>query len=156
MGADMTTWRIETNEKKNIYTRQVMVVSDDSPVAAGKTFYIDEWYRWGYVVIEQNEKPLQNDDPYKFPLDVTEFEVVDQSFDDGVSLQIEFEDDWLEDERLWIESMYEEEGWAAFDERGIYMEDVETQFYGPVDITCVDDTPTPDPEPIPPGTGWPF
>lgn len=147
-------WEVKTAEKKNVFQRTHFVVPADSDVAAGKTFYMDEWYRWGRCVIRSDDKPIVDEDHYKYPLDLGDYDVDDQECDDGCSLQFVFEEDdgWTEEEMQFIEELWNQDSWTAFEEYGIMSDDCETQYYGPLEIVCIDDTPEPE---QPKGT-WPF
>jgi hypothetical protein len=132
-------------------------VPDDSEIAAGKKFYMDEMYRWGHCIVRSDEKPAHHPtDPYGLPFELNDYEIEDQECDDGCSLDFEFEDEdeWTEEERAYIEDLWEEGQWSAFEDNEIYMDDHETQYVGPLEVTCVDETP--EPETPKPTNGWPF
>ena len=151
-------WEIRPEEKKCVYMRTTYYVSDDSEIAAGKKFYMDEMYRWGRCVVRSDEKPTYNtEDPYGIPFELSDYEIDDQESDDGCSLDFAFDEDdeWTEEEKAYIEELWEQDQWSAFDENEIYADDCDTQYYGPLEITCVDDTPEPAETPKPTG-GWPF
>lgn len=148
-------WEVRPVEKKCVYTRTTYVVPEDSEVAAGKTFYMDEMYRWGHCVVRSNDKPTQHpEDPYSYPFELSEHDVEDQESDDGCSLDFEFDDEWSEEEKAYIEDLWEEDQWSAFDDNGIYADECDTQYVGPLEVTCVDETP--EPEAPKPTNGWPF
>lgn len=150
-------WEVRPEEKKSVYIRTTYYVSDDSEIAAGKKFYMDEMYRWGRCVIRSDVKPEYNkEDPYGNPFELSDYEIEDQESDDGCSLDFVFDEDdeWTEEERAYIEDLWEEDGWSAFDDNEIYADDHDTQYYGPLEITCVDDTP--ESETPKPTSGWPF
>lgn len=153
-------WEIKPLEKKNVYQRTYFTVGDDSPVAPGKTFYIDEMYRWGRCVVRTDEQPVASDEPYKYPFDLSNYEIEDQECDDGCSLEFGYEEDvdgWTEDEKEWLEALWDEGYWSAFDENEIYSDDCETVYYGPLEIVCIDSTPEREPAPIDPSKPqWPF
>ena len=149
-------WEIKTVEKKNVFQRTHFRVPDDSDVAAGKTFYMEEWYRWGRCVVQTDEQPQVAEDPYQLPFELNDYEVEDQECDDGCSLVFSFEDsdEWSEEEKQWIDDLWEQDNWLAFEENGIMSDDCDTEYYGPLEITCVDETPLP--EPTPQTRKWPF
>lgn len=149
-------WEIKTAEKKCVYQRTHFIVSEDSDVAAGKTFYMDEMYRWGRCVVRTNDKPTQAEDPYADPFELSNYEVDDQECDDGCSLDFEFDDDdnWTEEEKAYIEDLWERDGWMAFEEEGIYSVDCDTSYVGPLEIVCIDET-VDEVAPLAKGT-WPF
>jgi hypothetical protein len=146
-------WEVKTLVKKNVFQRTHFVVPDDSEIAAGKTFYMEEWYRWGRCVIRTDTPPAIEEDPYTDPLDLDYYDVEDQECDDGCALVFTFEDrdGWTEEEKQFIEDLWSEDGWLAFEEHGIMSDDCDVHYYGPLEIVCIDDTP----EPVSTGT-WPF
>lgn len=125
---------IETKEKKNAYTYTTFEMPDEG-VAAGKTFVIEEMWRWGKVTIESEDKPEQDDEPYKFPLYVSEYDIVDQEFDDGCSLDFVFGEGWQEAEKDYVKNLYDDDGLMSFEEHGIEFDDQEIAMYGPLTIT---------------------
>lgn len=150
-------WEVRPVEKKCVYLRTTYYVPDDSEVAAGKRFFIDEMYRWGRCTIRSDEKPqYHEDDPYGIPFELSDYEVEDQESDDGCSLDFTFdaEDEWTEEEKQYIEGLWEDDSWSAFEDNGIYADDCDTEYYGPLEVTCIDDTP--EPEQPKPTSGWPF
>lgn len=148
-------WQVETKEKKCVYQRTHFEVPDDSEYAAGKTFYLDEMYRWGKCTVKSDTKPEHHPtDPYSNSFDLNDYEVEDQECDDGCSLDIVYGDDWTEEEKQYIENLWEEGQWSAFDENGIYCSDCDTEYVGPLEVTLIDDTPE-EPKPAPKAT-WPF
>lgn len=153
-------WRVETKEKKCVYQRTHYEMPDDSPVAAGKTFYLDEMYRWGHCIVRSDTKPQHHpEDPYSNSFDLGDYEVEDQECDDGCSLDIEFEDgdEWTEEERKYVEDLWDEDSWSAFEEHGIYCSDCDTEYIGPLEVTCVDETPEPEkPHGSNVSAAWPF
>lgn len=150
----MKVWEIKTAEKKNVFQRTHFVVPSDSPIAAGKVFYMDEWYRWGRCVVQSEEKPVAAEDPYQTPFELNDYYIDDQECDDGCSLDFVFEDDddWTEEEQQWIYDLWEQDSWSAFEENGIMSDDCDTQYYGPLDVEMVGEVPD---APTTKGT-WPF
>lgn len=154
----MKLWEIKTVEKKNVFQRTHFVVPSDGEIAAGKTFYMEEWYRWGRCVVRSDEAPTAAVDPYKYPLDLGDYDVDDQECDDGCYLEFSFEEDdeWTEEERAYIEDLWEEDGWCSFEEHGIQSDDCDVEYHGPLEITEVgevDDTP---PHGSDVKNAWPF
>lgn len=150
-------WEVRPSEKKSVYIRTTYYVSSDSEIAAGKRFYMDEMYRWGRCVVRSDAKPEYNtEDPYSNPFDFGDYEIEDQESDDGCSLEFEFDefDEWTEEEKQYIQELWDEDQWSAFDDNEIYVDECDTRYYGPLEITCVDDTP--EPETPKPTSGWPF
>lgn len=148
-------WDVRPTEKKSVYTCTTYYMPDESEVAPGKVFYMKEMYRWGHCIVRSDEKPAQHPtDPYSFPFELSEYETEDQESDDGCSLYFEFGDEWTEEERQYVEDLWEEDQWSAFEENEIYADDCDTEYVGPLEVTCVDETPEPE-TPKPTG-GWPF
>ena len=145
-------WTIKTLEKKNVRTLSEWCMPDEG-VAAGKTFYIEEWWRWGEWTVRTDKEPRQADDCYEEPIDMDEFDVDDQNLDDGVALDFQFGSDWTEEEKAYVEQLWDEDSYTSFEEAGIYQNDCYTQAYGPVEVVCIDDTPEPEPKE---GGTWPF
>lgn len=134
----MATWHVATTEKKNVFLQSIMQMPSEG-IAAGKTFTMTEWYRWGDVTVESEDKPVQAEDPYNQPFCLDDYEVIDQNQDDGVSLDFEFGEDWTEEEISYVEGLWDEGGWGTFDENGIWIDDVCTEYYGPLEITEVEE-----------------
>lgn len=151
----MKLWEVKTTEKKCVYQRTHFIVSEDSSVAAGKTFYMDEMYRWGRCVVRSDEKPTQSEDPYAFPFELADYEIDDQEADDGCSLDFEFEesDEWTEEEKQYIYDLWAEDGWSGFEENDIYSNDCDTEYVGPLEITEVGEVPD---QPTQTKGTWPF
>lgn len=141
----MKLWEVKTVEKKNVFQQTTFVVPNDSEIAAGKTFYMTEWYRWGRCVVRSEVKPTPACDEayYQIPFELGNYEVEDQECDDGCSLDFTFEDtdDWSDEERQYISDLWEEDGWCSFEEHGIEADDCDTDYYGPLEITCLGDVP---------------
>ena len=149
----MKLWKVKTAEKKNVYQRTHFIVPADSDIAANKTFYMEEWYRWGRCVVRSDDKPIVDEDPYKFPFDLGDYDIDDQEADDGCSLDFSFEEDdqWTEEEKAYIEEMCIRDR-----ENGIQSDDCDVEYYGPLEIECigeVDDTP---PHGSDVKNAWPF
>lgn len=150
-------WEVRPTEKKCVYQRTTYTVPDDSEVAGGKTFYMDEMYRWGRCIVRTDTKPEADpSDPYATPFNLNDYEVEDQECDDGCSLFFNYcdEDEWTEEEKQYIEDLWEEDSWSAFEEKGIYADDCDTEYAGPLEVVCIDETPEPE-KPKSTG-GWPF
>lgn len=152
----MKLWEIRPVEKKCVYLRTTYYVPDDSEIAAGKRFFMDEMYRWGRCVVRSETKPQHHDlDPYRFPFQLSDYEVDDQESDDGCSLEFVFDEDdeWTEEEKQYIEGLWEEDSWTAFEDNEIYVDECDAYYAGPLEVTEmgeVNDVP-------PPATGgWPF
>lgn len=134
----MATWRVSTQEKKNIRVTTYYTVGPDAPFAAGKEFQMEEWWRWGYVLVEDNVKPYESDDPYEHPFDTGNWDIVDQDLSDGVSLVFHTEG-WTDEEREQLEALWDEYSYEAFEQLDCpFEDDVTTEFFGPLDIEKVE------------------
>lgn len=150
-------WEVRPIEKKCVYMRTTYYVPEDSDVAAGKRFFIDEMYRWGRCTVRSDIKPTHHEeDPYGIPFELGDYEIEDQESDDGCSLDFVYDEDdeWTEEEKAFIEDLWEEDSWTAFEDNGICADDCDTEYYGPLEVTCIDDMPEPE-QPKATG-GWPF
>lgn len=148
-------WEVKTLDKKNVFQRTTFTVPSDGEIAAGKIFYMVEWYRWGRCVVRSNEKPTHiEEESYQIPFELGNYDIEDQELDDGCSLDFMFEDEdgWTEEEKQYIHNLWEEDGWLSFEEHGIEADDCDIDYYGPLEITCIDETIDPE---KPKGT-WPF
>ena len=125
-------YQIETTEKKNVYIRTECTMPGDGP-AADKKFFTEEWYRWGSCVVEAEERPCASEDPYTTPLRLDEYEIVDQNSDDGCTLDFIYGDDWTAEEKAYVEELWDNGGFYDI----VYIGDVETVYYGPIEVTEV-------------------
>lgn len=127
----MKRYKISTAEKKNVFIRTEYVVNNG--IAAGKTFFTSEWYRWGSCVVEVEDDqpaPAASADPYEYPLDLDSYIVEEQESDDGCTFEFDFSDEWTADEIKHIETLWDDgEFWDAVD-----AEDSWTEYYGPLDV----------------------
>lgn len=148
------TYRVKTVEKKNVYTTSYYDMPDEG-IAAGKRFFIEEMYRWGECIVVTEDEELKAENySYTSPFSVSSYEVEDQNMDDGCSLEFKFGDDWTDEEKEYVEGIWDSDSYSGFDERGIFMDDCDTEYYGPLEIELlseeeVEDTP-------PPKKAWPF
>lgn len=137
MKKTFTTYNVKTVEKKNVYTTTTYSMPEEG-IASNKTFYIDEMYRWGEAVLEVEGDFIleESEDSYNDPLYLDHHTIIDQNFDDGCSLEFRFEeeDEWTEEEREYVEKLFENDYYNAFDEHGIYCDDFQARFYGPLEI----------------------
>lgn len=137
MKKTFTTYEVKTVEKKNVYTTSTYSMPDEG-IAAGKTFYIYEMYRWGEATLEVEGDIVleESSDPYGDPLYLDSYNVIDQNFDDGCSLEFGFEDDdeWTDEERVFVEQLFENDSYTGFDDHGISCDDFSAKFYGPLEI----------------------
>jgi hypothetical protein len=152
----MALWRVKTAEKKNVFIRTTYLTPEEG-IAAKKTFFMEEWYRWGSCLIRSDEAPTVAEDPYQSPLSLDDYEIEDQEADDGCSLVFSFPeyDNWTEAEKQYIEDLWES---GEFYDQEFWVEEHETQYYGPLDVEQESDDEEEDEEPptSPPAPTWPF
>ena len=129
----MKTYKISTVEKKNIQEEETWVKD-------GRSFGIDQWWRWGYVTItveddeEFNIESVERNEHGFYPYN---WEVIDREFNDGVALFFDTDgDEELEEE---IRDMWDDEGYSSFEQAGYDQEDCSTTFHGPLKVELVDD-----------------
>lgn len=132
-----TTYKVKTAEKKNAYTISTYSMPDEG-IAANKTFYIDEMYRWGEALLEVEGDMIVEafEDPYNDPFYLDSYNIIDQDFQDGCSLVFRFEEDdeWTDEEKQFVEQIFENDSYSGFEEHGIYCDDFSARFYGPLEI----------------------
>lgn len=148
-------WEIRPVEKKNVFQRTSWIVGDGAEMAAGKTFYMEEWYRWGRCIVESDTEPTVSDEPYTIPFELSDYEVQDQESDDGCTLDFVFPEDegWTEEEKQFVQDLWDEGAWSSLEENDMYTDDCDTEYYGPLEIVCIDSTPSEKPKAT---GGWPF
>lgn len=139
-------YKVETTEKKSINVRTEFEWN-------GKTFSMDEWYRWGYVTVATDEKLPDNVDTDPFV--ASDYDIQDLDFNDGVACSIE-QGDLTDEEYERVQEMWDEDGYAAFEEAGIWVIETETYLYGELEITCIDDTPSQEEDQPKINIGWPY
>lgn len=129
----MKKYKISTLEKKSIQDQETWYKE-------GRSFTVDQWWRWGYVIItvEDDEEfdieaIKRNEDGFN----TDAYEVWDRDLDDGVAL--EFYTDGDEELYEEVQAMWDDEGPASFEQQGWNIEDGSTTFYGPLEVELVDD-----------------
>jgi hypothetical protein len=128
-------YKVSTKEKKNVFIRTEYIAMIGP--AAGKTFFTDEWYRWGSCIIEVQEGedlPYENEDPYACPFLLEDWEIVDQESDDGCTFEFEFSEEWTEEEKESIEELWDLGNFWD----NVEITDVWTDYYGPLEIEQVE------------------
>lgn len=133
-------WKVSTLEKKNVVQNHTYQYIDDS--GQEWLFDLEEGWRWGKAVVECDEEPYVDDDPYSVGFVVSDYSYEDINVDDGCWSTMSFPDDMPSETKDLIENTFYNEGYIAFEELGIELYDTETIFYGPLELECVDDTPT--------------
>ena len=129
----MKKYKVSTLEKKSI--QEVETWYKD-----GQSFTIDQWWRWGHVIISvaddeefDIEAIKRNEDGFN----VDAYDVWDRDLDDGVALAFDTDgDEELEEE---VQAMWDDEGYSSFEQAGWNIEDGSTMFYGPLAVELVDD-----------------
>ena len=124
----MAEWKLSNYHKKNAV--EVQIWTRD-----GKTFEIEEGFRWGSFCTTSDTKPevdLGNPDGWEPYADDVEWEFYEYS--DGCWGEIRFvnEDDWTDEQKQEIEDLYAEEGYSGLEEAGWSNNDTEYTLYGPL------------------------
>lgn len=150
------TYRVKTAEKKNVYITTHYDMPDEG-IAAGKSFTMQEMYRWGNcIVVTENEELNAEDYSYVEPFVLTDYEILDQDSEDGCSLEFEFGDDWTDEEKQYVEDLFDRDSFSGLDDNGIYISDSDTEYYGPIEIELIEKVKIPDGPAKQPAKAWPF
>jgi len=128
----MALYKVETVEKKNVFIRTRYTMPDEGPSPV-RSFYTEEWYRWGSCIVESDEPIVVNEDPYNNPFDLDEYDIEDQDADDGCSFVFVFGEEWTEEEKKEIEELWDNGDFYDM----VNIEECETQYYGPLEVTEV-------------------
>lgn len=121
----MAKWKITTVEKKSIADYWLFVKEGD------KWAKVEEWWRWGYAVVESKTKPKLG---RSNQINIYNFdEVLDQETDDGVATWFDYADSVTEEERADFENAYWE-GLEEVNNLGWIEEDNERIFVGPIKV----------------------
>ena len=98
----------------------------------GKTFYIEQGYRWGYFETEDpiDVEELKNNDE----LMIYKYDVIDHCFNDGCWIEFYYDDEITEEEREAIESAWEEDSYEGIEGLGWYDDEYEVWFLGPLEV----------------------
>ena len=131
----MALYKVSTAKKKNVFIR-TFYTARNGP-AVGKVFQTEEWYRWGSCTVEVDEgddPPTVNEEHYENPFLLEDWMIVDQEQDDGVTFQMQFGDDWTEEEKEYIEQLWDNgDFWD-----NVEIDDMWTEYYGPLDIEKIE------------------
>jgi hypothetical protein len=122
----MATWKISNYHKKNCVEKQFWRKDD-------KSFTREEGFRWGSFFCESDERPdvdLKNPDGFEPYWGEIDWELIEMF--DGCWGELEFDEDWTEEEKEEIERLWEEEGYSGLEEAGWSNDDTETVLYGPL------------------------
>ncbi len=118
-------YKISTVEKKSVIEKNFYEKD-------GKTFYIEQGYRWGYFTT--NEKPdLEDYDPSE-GLMIYQYDVDDHSFDDGCWIEFHYDDKITEEEREQIENAWEEDWYEGLNNLGWQDDEYEVWFLGDLEV----------------------
>ena len=113
--------KVSTVEKKSVIEKNFFTKD-------GKTFYIEQGYRWGYFVTE-DEVDLESIDPEE-GLMIYDYDVIDHSFDDGCWIEFHYDDELDQDERDAIETAWEEDWYGGLENLGWMEDETEVWFLG--------------------------
>jgi len=124
-------YSISTAEKKNVQC--ITEFRHNS----GKTFTMEEWWRWGEYIVESDTLPEESED--LLPINMhgfDEYELV--SLDDGCSLDFD-QNDIPDDEWVQLMAAYEEHGEYGFEELGYNQWESDVYFHGPINVEPIED-----------------
>ena len=98
----------------------------------GKSFYIEQGYRWGYFITEDHidVEALRTEDE----LMIYDYDVIDHSFDDGCWIDFNYDDEIDQDERDAIETAWEEDWYEGLESLGWHEGDSEVWFHGELEV----------------------
>lgn len=147
-------YKISTEEKKNVTQITTFRYEVD-----GEVWYFDleEGYRWGKAVVELCEEPnYPEDDWYTEGFSLDFVEVEDMDLDDGCWGDFTYPENMPPELCEKIETLWDEGGYNAFEEKGIEQWDCSTTFYGPILFELVDSSPCKEVVRDPSKPAWPF
>lgn len=123
-------YKISTVDKKSIIEKNFYEKD-------GKTFHIEQGYRWGYFETEDpiDIEELKNNDE----LMIYKFDVTDHCFSDGCWIEFYYDDEITEEEREAIEAAWEEDSYEGIEGLGWYDDEYEVWFLGPLEVEEVTD-----------------
>lgn len=149
------TFRVSTQDKKSI------VVTETFEKKVGDRWCrvdMETTWRWGSAVVS-GEDLTEDDLRQENGLEITGWEVDDQQYDDGVALWFHYSDNVTEEMKQEFEQLWDDDGYSGVEENGWNLADVETWFYGPLNIELVEEVETEDDEgqsEDKPSSAWPF
>lgn len=127
-----STYKIEPLEKKSIVVNTTYKTGEPSIYHEGdRLISREETFRWGYAIIEAYKKDI----PKNEDVVVTEFELVDHSYEDGVAVFWEYPEDMTEEEKENIENAYDEDGEDGLVKLGWHYFDNSDKIIAPLKIT---------------------
>ena len=123
-------YKISTIDKKSVIEKNFYEKD-------GKSFWIEQGYRWGYFVTQD---PVDVEDlKTKDELMIYDYDVEDHSFDDGCWIHFYYDDEISEEEREAIESAWEEDWYEGFENLDWSEGESEVWFLGPLEVEEVND-----------------
>lgn len=118
-------YKVSTIDKKSVIEKNFYVKD-------GKSFYIEQGYRWGYFITED---PVNADEiNAEGELMIYDYDVVDHSFDDGCWIDFVYDDEIEQEDRDAIENAWEEEWYEGIEALGWREEDTEVWFNGELEV----------------------
>lgn len=117
-------YKISPKEKKSILVTTTYKKGEDRFISREETF------RWGYAVIEAYKKDI----PTNEEIVVTEFELIDHSYDDGVTVFWQYPDDMSDEEKENIENAFNDDGDDGLEKLGWLYFDSEDKILPPFEI----------------------
>ena len=118
-------YKISTVDKKSVIEKNFYEKD-------GKSFYIEQGYRWGYFITED---PVDVEElKAKDELMIYDYDVVDHSFDDGCWIDFNYDDEIDQDERDAIETAWEEDWYEGLEALGWHEDESEVWFNGQLEV----------------------
>jgi len=118
-------YKVSTIEKKSVIEKNFYVKD-------GKSFYIEQGYRWGYFTTD--EKPDLDDYDPEEGLMIYQYDVDDHSFDDGCWIEFYYDDEITDEEREAIENAWEEDWYEGLNNLGWQDDEYEVWFRGELEV----------------------
>lgn len=132
------SFRISTEDKKSVVVTETF---DKTIDGVTYTFDIETTWRWGSAVVS-GEDLEESDFHQEGGFELTGWEIDDQNYDDGVALWFNYSDNFTDEMKEEVERLWEEDGYSGLEENEWYMCDVETWFYGPINVELLEERET--------------
>ena len=118
-------YKISTVDKKSVVEKNFFEKD-------GKSFYIEQGYRWGYFVTEDpvDVEELRAEEE----LMIYDYDVVDHCFEDGCWIDFTYDDEIDQDDRDAIETAWEEDSYEGIENLGWHEDDSEVWFLGQLEV----------------------
>jgi hypothetical protein len=124
-------YKIIPLEKKSIIQITTYKTGDSTHMSEGdKIATREDTYRWGYAVVEANKKDLPKDGE----IIVSDYELIENDYQDGVAVFWDCSDNVTEEELEVIENAYNEDGDDGLTKLGWHYFDSEDKILGPFKI----------------------